>query len=501
MGKEIVMHDIRFKLSTKLMSLVIAFLLIFTLFATISYNTLNRLRVNGPVYLQIVQGKDLIADILPPPEYIIEAYLLTLQILGETRDENMKALIEKGKALREEYLVRHEVWVNSLPASQMKDIMVQQSYVPAIAFFDIRDNQFIPAIRKGDKGKATELAFGVLHDQYELHRKAIDEVVKLATDQNAQIEMAAASAIKTKTMSMFGVALIGILVLCGWAFMITRDITGHLNGAIAGLSDGADQVIATATQLSSSSQSLSAGSSEQVESLQNTSSSLEGMSSMTRQNADNAGQAKAMMGDARHIVDKVSGHMDEMSKAIAEIAKTSEETGKIIKTIDEIAFQTNLLALNAAVEAARAGEAGAGFAVVADEVRNLALRAAEAAKDTDNLIDNTVKAVKKGSELTQMTQEAFQENISISGKIGQLIDEITAASEEQSRGIAQLNTAILEMNKLTQTTATNAEESASASEELTSQAEHMRGCIGELSAVVGGIRFAGGSSGRAIQGT
>ena len=156
---------------------------------------------------------------------------------------------------------------------------------------------------------------------------------------------------------------------------------------------------------------------------------------MTSQNADNARQAKTMMGEAQQIVESVNQHMGQMAGAIGEITKSSEETGKIIKTIDEIAFQTNLLALNAAVEAARAGEAGAGFAVVADEVRNLAMRASEAAKNTSALIENTIKAVKKGNELTLATQEAFKRNVGISGKIGKLIDEIAAASQEQAQGV------------------------------------------------------------------
>ena len=207
---------------------------------------------------------------------------------------------------------------------------------------------------------------------------------------------------------------------------------------------------------------------------------------MTKQNADNAGQAKAMMAEAKIIVGKVSGHMDEMGNAIVEITKSSEETGKIIKTIDEIAFQTNLLALNAAVEAARAGEAGAGFAVVADEVRNLALRAAEAAKNTNNLIENTIKSVKNGNELTKHTQEAFKENIEIAGKVAQLIDEIATASQEQAHGISQVNIAVAEMDKVIQQVAANSEESASASEELNAQAQQMKSYVEELSAVVGG---------------
>jgi methyl-accepting chemotaxis protein len=288
-------------------------------------------------------------------------------------------------------------------------------------------------------------------------------------------------------MIIIGVSsFLGLLIVFILGIFLSNSITRPINRVVTGLTEGADQVVAAASQVSSSSQSLAEGSSEQAASLEETSSSLEEMSSMTKQNADNAGQAKAMMRDAKRIVEKVSGHMDEMSKAIVEITKTSEETGKIIKTIDEIAFQTNLLALNAAVEAARAGEAGAGFAVVADEVRNLALRAAEAAKNTNNLIDNTIKAVRNGNELTRMTQEAFRENITISGKIGQLIDEIATASEEQSRGIAQVNIAVMEMNKVTQSTAANAEESASASEELNAQAEQMKGYVGDLSAVIGG---------------
>jgi methyl-accepting chemotaxis protein len=209
---------------------------------------------------------------------------------------------------------------------------------------------------------------------------------------------------------------------------------------------------------------------------------------MTKQNADHANQAKAMMTEALQIIDDVTHHMNDMAGAIVEITKSSEETGKIIKTIDEIAFQTNLLALNAAVEAARAGEAGAGFAVVADEVRNLAIRASDAAKNTSNLIENTITAVRKGNELTKATQEAFKGNAAISKKIGQLVDEIATASEEQSHGISQVNIAVAEMDKVTQATSANAEESAAAAEELNAQAGQMKVYVGDLVMVVGGSK-------------
>ena len=178
--------------------------------------------------------------------------------------------------------------------------------------------------------------------------------------------------------------------------------------------------------------------------------------------------------------------MTELTQSMEDISKASDETSKIIKTIDEIAFQTNLLALNAAVEAARAGEAGAGFAVVADEVRNLAMRAAEAAKNTAGLIEGTVKKVKEGSELVERTNGAFSEVSKSAAKVADLVSEIAAASTEQAQGIDQINKAVSEMDKVTQQNAANAEESASASEEMNAQAEQMKIIAAELQGIVGG---------------
>jgi len=321
----------------------------------------------------------------------------------------------------------------------------------------------------------------------------IDEMNKHQDDRSKMRYEQATKAYDSARQLMFGLGAIAVLLAGLIAFFVTRSITGPLQRVIAGLTDGAEQVSAAAGQVSSSSQSLAEGTSEQASSLEETSSSLEEMSSMTKQNADHANQAKAMMTEANTIVEKVDHHMKDMAAAIVEITKSSEETGKIIKTIDEIAFQTNLLALNAAVEAARAGEAGAGFAVVADEVRNLAMRASEAAKNTSNLIENTIKAVRKGNEMTNATQEAFKENAAISKKIAQLVDEIATASEEQSHGITQVNTAVAEMDKVTQSTAANAEESAAASEELNAQAEQMKVFVEDLVRVVGGSGSGNGS--------
>ncbi|MHC1728847.1 MAG: methyl-accepting chemotaxis protein [Syntrophobacteraceae bacterium] len=299
------------------------------------------------------------------------------------------------------------------------------------------------------------------------------------TTRNAEVR---AGLLKTVSI-IAGIA--GVLAALVLGFFITRSTTGPVQRIIAGLAEAADQVAAASVQVSSSSEHLAEGASEQAASLQESSASLEQMSSMTRQNANNAMHAKEKMAEAGVIVQRVNQHMGEMAKAIVEITKSSEETGKIIKSIDEIAFQTNLLALNAAVEAARAGEAGAGFAVVADEVRNLAIRAAEAAKNTNDLIATTIKAVQKGNELTRSTQQAFSENMDISSEVAKVLDEVATACEEQAHGITQINTAVSEMDRVTQQVASTAEESAAVAEEMNSQANQMKVYVMELLAVVG----------------
>jgi methyl-accepting chemotaxis protein len=299
-------------------------------------------------------------------------------------------------------------------------------------------------------------------------------------------ESEAFAAVKTIAWLIGIIALAGIIAIIIVAFLVSRAITLPINRIITGLGDGSDQVASASAEVSSSSQSLAEGASEQAAGIEETSSSLEEMSSMTRQNSDNAAQADQLMGEAKEIVGKANDSMGQLAVSMAEITRASEETSKIIKTIDEIAFQTNLLALNAAVEAARAGEAGAGFAVVADEVRNLALRAAEAAKNTSELIEGTTREVMKGSELTEGTNEAFGEVAESARKVAELVSEIAAASKEQSQGIEQVNTAVTEMDKVTQTNAANAEESAAASEELNAQAEQMKHFVNELVRLVEG---------------
>ncbi len=284
---------------------------------------------------------------------------------------------------------------------------------------------------------------------------------------------------------MFWVTLATIILGIFLSFCIISGITRVLSRAIDGLNQGASEVTAASYEISKSSQFLAEGSCEQAASIEETSASLEEVSSMTQLNAETAMQANDLTQGTNSETKKANASMNALIVSMTEISNASKETSKIIKTIDEIAFQTNLLALNAAVEAARAGEAGAGFAVVAEEVRNLAMRAANAAKSTTGMIEDITKKVMDGSELVNRTHGAFNQVADSSKKMVALMGEITVASKEQAQGLQQVNVAVSEMDKVVQQNAANAEESASASEELNGQARQMKSMVNQLVALVG----------------
>jgi methyl-accepting chemotaxis protein len=296
--------------------------------------------------------------------------------------------------------------------------------------------------------------------------------------------------VRAEMNQIFYVFLIASSVITVFAVLfsvgIARSIGIPVSRIIKTLASGAEKMSYSAQQVSEASQALAEGSTEQASSLEETSASLEEMSSMTRNNAENAQQANSLSQEASRFAAEGNASTRQMMDAMARISSSSDETSKIIKTIDEIAFQTNLLALNAAVEAARAGEAGKGFAVVAEEVRSLALRAAEAAKNTTSLIEGSVKNTRDGSDIASKMSKALDEIAVHSQKVTSLIAEIAAASQEQAQGIDQVNTAVGTLDTVTQRTAANAEESASAAQELNYLSTTIHKMVFELTDLVYG---------------
>ncbi|MCO6438296.1 MAG: cache domain-containing protein [Phycisphaerae bacterium] len=315
----------------------------------------------------------------------------------------------------------------------------------------------------------------------DLLKKAREEIHANTETDEALVASAESTG---RYIMMTGVAAVVIGIFL--ALFIARGLIRTLTRTVTALREGADQVNDAAGQVAGASQQLAEGASEQASSLEETSSALEEMAAMTRTNAASAREANELSAQARNAADEGDRTMGKLNSAMTSIDESSSQISKIIKVIEEIAFQTNLLALNAAVEAARAGEHGKGFAVVADEVRNLAQRAAQAARETTSLIEDSVGRVREG---TQVANEVTRSLGAITGdvaKVSELINGIATASDEQSRGVDQINTAVSQMDKVTQQNASGAEESASAAEELAAQAEAVRSMVNELATLVGG---------------
>lgn len=302
-------------------------------------------------------------------------------------------------------------------------------------------------------------------------------------DEN--VALASLLAVQRQMWWVMGFSLLGLGVA---AWLLARSIAAPLMAGMRALRSGADEVASASMQLANSSQSLSQASIGQAASLEETSASMEEMASMTRRNAENSQQAARLMLEADRRIEGSHRSLADLTSSMASIRESSNKVAKIIKTIDEIAFQTNILALNAAVEAARAGEAGMGFAVVADEVRSLAQRSAQAAKDTETLIEESIANSQEGAAKVEQVAESIAAVTSSVGAVKGLIEQVSEASHQQSQGIDQVAQGIAQMEKVTQSTAASAEESAAASEQLSAQAETTMAEVTRLEALVAGER-------------
>lgn len=282
---------------------------------------------------------------------------------------------------------------------------------------------------------------------------------------------------------------VGLLSLCvavgiGLVF-VARGITGRLRGLTSQIAGCARGVSNASSQISTASRELADGASRQAGSLEETSASSQELSSMTQNNANNSQEATRLMAKTDSQVTEANRQLGEMVSSMHNIGAASEKIAKIIKIIDEIAFQTNILALNAAVEAARAGEAGMGFAVVADEVRNLAGRCAQAAKDTSNLIAESIETTREGKAKLDHMAQAIQGITQSTVEVKRLVDEVSVSSGEQARGIEHIAGSLSEIERITQQAATSAQQSASASSSMSEQSEAMDTVTRQLVAMVG----------------
>ena len=406
------------------------------------------------------------------------------ELLAKTPEERKKfrAAIEASREPIRKFVDDYEKTVTTSEDRELFDKLK----AARVQYITLRD-QLLDLVDAGKVDEATQLNSASVYSAFDKYDTLVDQALALNIKNGDRETEQAFRSTDRATVFIIGISIVVLIFALAIGALISRGLNETLRQLALTLNDSSAQVASAASQVSSASQTLAAGASEQASSLEETSASLEEMSSMTKRNAENSKQANGLAKQAREAADRGVGDMQAMSAAMSAIKASSDDIAKIIKTIDEIAFQTNILALNAAVEAARAGEAGMGFAVVADEVRNLAQRCAQAAKETAGKIEGALGRTAEGVHISSKVAEMLNDIVAKVRQVDELVTEVTGASQEQTHGISQINAAVGQRDKVTQSNAANAEESAAAAEELNSQAEMTKQAVGELLQLVGGL--------------
>jgi len=510
------------KLSHRFSILIAVFIVGLAIYGVWSFKILNDLKVNGDLYHRIVQGKDLVADILPPPEYILESYLTTLQLASETDKSEQQRLIEKLKALKNDYEVRHAFWLTENLEREVRDEFLTNAHEPAVTFFAVVFNDLIPAVQRSDSA-AISAALLRTKTLYDAHRKAIDRVVELMIQRTAADELSANVQIRAATYQLifiFAAAIVGCIVITmvivrgvltdlggepsyarevvkiiasgdltylidvnpkhGDSMMASiKEMQSQLGQLVSKIHLNAESVAASAHQLATSANQVSASASIQSQATSSVAAAVEELSVSIEHVSNNAITAKSIATESGLRAEQGGAQARDATDEMLRIADAVNETGlhmnalgvdalnisQIAEVIKAVADQTNLLALNAAIEAARAGDQGRGFAVVADEVRNLAQRTAKSAEEITAMIDTIQSRTNDASASMEKGSQRVAHGVNLVRHAGESMQQIGESSTRVVDAVGDISQALVEQKHASNEIAQSIERAAQITKE------------------------------------
>ncbi|WP_342618018.1 methyl-accepting chemotaxis protein [Rhodoferax sp. GW822-FHT02A01] len=480
----------------------------------VSYVVLGRIKVNGPVYERIIQTKDLVADVLPPPLFVMESYLVSVQAINSPSSEQ-EALIKQLPVLQKAYETRSEYWKQQDIGDELHAGLVE-SDKHAQAIFKLINKELIPAMAASDIDTINS-TIRAMQVEYAGHRSAIAKIVDQANKTADEQRESATTLTRAALLGMLGISALVLGVVGAFLALTGRtvlrqigadpsDVVAYANQieggdlsqtsqagttapgsimaalsqmqeslrkVVAGVRSGSEGVAIASSEIANGNHDLSVRTENQANALQTTTASMDTVNQSVNQNAEAARQADQLALNASQVAAKGGEVVAQVVETMKGINESSRKISDIIGVIDGIAFQTNILALNAAVEAARAGEQGRGFAVVASEVRALAGRSADAAKEIKLLISASVDRVAQGTTLVDQAGETMTEVVQSIRRVTDLMGGISSATDHQAHEMVQVGSALGQMDQTTQQNAALVEEMAAAAASLKNQAQEL----------------------------